>query len=149
MKKYAFIVLNYEKFWTRLCRQNRAGKANHAFVRRGTVGPKNAKQLLFYLTYPRKDIRGFADFVERKTDDATDLWESLGHESLLRSYDEYQNFLMGSKRSTFVRFKNLKEFPKPISAEVWTKIIGRERMPQIGIYITEKMANQLIVEGGA
>ena len=148
MKKYAFIVLNYEKFWNRLCRQNRAGKANHAFVRRGTVGPKNAKQLLFYLTYPRKDIRGFADFVERKTDDATDLWESLGHESLLRSYDEYQNFLLGSRRSTFVRFKNLKEFPKPISAEVWTKIIGRERMPQIGIYITEKMANQLIAEGG-
>ena len=148
MKKYAFIVLNYEKFWNRLCRQNRAGKANHAFVRRGTVGPKNAKQLLFYLTYPRKDIRGFADFVERKTDDATDLWESLGHESLLRSYDEYQNFLLGSRRSTFVRFKNLKEFPKPISAELWTKIIGRERMPQIGIYITEKMANQLIAEGG-
>ena len=149
MKKYAFIVLNYEKFWNRLCRQNRAGKANHAFVRRGTVGPKNAKQLLFYLTYPRKDIRGFADFVERKTDDATDLWESLGHESLLRSYNEYQKFMLGRRRSTFIRFKNLKEFPKPISAEVWTKIIGRERMPQIGIYITKKMANQLIAEGGA
>jgi len=149
LKKYAFIVLNYEKFWNRLCRQNRAGKSNHAFVRRGAVGPKNAKQLFFYLTHPRKDIRGFADFVERKTDDATDLWESLGHESLLRSYDEYQKFLLGSRRSTFVRFKNLKEFPKPISAEVWMKIIGRERMPQIGIYITEKMANQLIAEGGA
>ena len=124
-------------------------RKSSSFVRRGAVGPKNAKQLFFYLTHPRKDIRGFADFVEHKTDDATDLWESLGHESLLRSYNEYQKFMLGRRRSTFIRFKNLKEFPKPISAEVWTKIIGRERMPQIGIYITKKMANQLIAEGGA
>ena len=149
MKKQSFIVLNLEKFWNRLCSQNRAGKANHAFVRRGMVGPKNAEKLFFYVTHPKKDIRGYAEFVEHVTGDTKELWESLGHESLLSSYDEYQDFLQGRKKSTFVRFNKLKELSKPVTQEVWAQIIGKERMPQMGMYITETMANQLIVEGGA
>ena len=86
LKRYAFIVLNFEKFWKKLCNQNRAGKPVHVFVRKEVVGPKNAKMLFFYVTHPRKDIRGFADFIERLTGDAEDLWENLGHESLLSSY---------------------------------------------------------------
>ena len=149
MRKQAFIVLNLEKFWNRLCRQNRAGKTNHVFVRRGVVGPKSAKQLVFYVTHPRKDIRGYADFIERVTGDAKELWKSLGHESVLSSYDEYQDFLQGRKKSTFIRFKNLKELPKPVTTEAITQIIGKERMPQMGIYITEEIVNQLLAEGGA
>jgi len=148
LEKYAFIVLNFEKFWNRLCNQNRAGKSNHAFVRRGAVGPKNAKQLFFYVTNPRKDIRGYADFIERVTGDAEDLWETLGRESLLNSYDEYHSFLQGRKKATFIRFKNLKELPKPVTTNAMTQIIGKERMPQIGLYITEGMARQLIAAGG-
>jgi len=148
LEKYAFIVLNFEKFWNRLCNQNRAGKSNHAFVRRGAVGPKNAKQLFFYVTNPRKRIQGYAEFIERVTGDADALWETLGHESLLNSYDEYHDFLQGRKKATYVRFKNLKELPKPVSAEAWSQIIGKERMPQIGLYITEGMARQLIAAGG-
>jgi predicted transcriptional regulator len=147
LEKYAFIVLNFEKFWKRLCNQNRAGKTNHAFVRRGTVGPKNAKLLLFYVTNPRKDIRGYADFIERVTGDAKDLWATLGHESLLNSYDEYQDFLQGRKKATFIRFKNLKELPKPISAETWTQIIGKKRMPQKGLYRSTKISRQLLSQG--
>ena len=139
--------MNYEKFWNRLCSQNRAGKANHAFVRRGTVGPLSTKLLFFYVTHPRKDIRGFADFVERKTGDAQKLWESFGHESLLSSYDEYQKFLLGKNQATFVRFENLKEFAKPVSSKKWTKITEKERISQGGMYITETMANQLLTEG--
>ena len=97
MKKHAFIVLNLEKFWKRLCSQNRAGKFAHAFVRRGIVGPKNAKQLFFYVTHPHKDIRGYVDFVERVTGDAESLGKSLGHESLLNSYDEYNDFCREEK----------------------------------------------------
>jgi predicted transcriptional regulator len=148
LKNYAFIVLNLEKFWNRLCSQNRTGKSIHAFVRRGTVGPKNAKQLFFYVTYPRKDIQGYADFIERITGNAEDLWQSFGHESLLSSYDEYQAFLQGRKKATFVRFKNLKELPKPVTTKAMTEIIGVERMPQMGMYITETMANQLRSTGG-
>jgi predicted transcriptional regulator len=149
LNKYAYIVLNLEKFWNTLCSQNRAGKANHAFVRRGVVGPKSAEKLFFYVTHPKKDIRGYADFVEQITGDVKELWESIGHESLLSSYDEYQDFLQGRKKSTFIRFNKLKEFSKPVTKEVWTQIIGKERMPQMGMYITETMANQLIAEGGA
>jgi predicted transcriptional regulator len=149
LKRYAFIVLNLEKFWNRLCSQNRAGKSAHAFVRRGVVGPKNAKLVFFYVTYPHKDIRGYADFVERVTGDAEDLWESLGHESLLNSYDEYHDFLQGRKKATFIRLRNLRELPKPITTKRLSQIIGKEKMPQMGLYLTERMAYRLISEGGA
>jgi predicted transcriptional regulator len=149
MKNYAYVVLNLEKFWKRLCSQNRAGKSAHAFVRRGAVGPKNTKHIFFYVTHPHKDIRGYADFVERVTGNAKDLWKALGHESLLNSYDEYNDFLQGRKKATFVRFRNLKEFPKSIDTKTLAQIIGKERMPQQGMYITEKMAQQLIYAGGA
>ncbi len=149
MKRYAFIVLNLEKFWNRLCSQNRAGKQAHAFIRRGIVGPKNAKLLFFYVTHPHKDIRGFAEFVERVTGDAEKLWKSLGHESLLSSYDEYNDFLQGRKKATFIRFRNLKEFPKPVTTKAMAQTIGIERMPQMGLYLTERIAHRLISAGGA
>lgn len=149
MKRYAFIVLNLEKFWNRLCSQNRSGKQAHAFIRRGVVGPKNAKLLFFYVTHPHKDIRGFADFIERVTGDAENLWKSLGHESLLNSYNEYKDFLQGRKKATFIRFRNLNEFPNPVTTKVLSQVVGRERMPQMGLYLTERMANQLISAGGA
>ncbi len=149
MEKYAYIVLNFEKFWKRLCSQNRADKSAHAFVRRGAMGPKEAKQLFFYVTHPRKDIRGYADFVERVSGNAEDLWKALGHESLLNSYDEYNDFLQGRRKATFVRFKNLKELPKPIKAKTFAQIIGKKRMPQQGMYITKEMAQQLLSAGGA
>ncbi len=149
MKQYAFIVLNLEKFWNRLRGQNRAGKHVHAFIRRGVVGPKNAKLLFFYVTHPRKEIQGYADFIERITGDAKKLWESLGHETLLSSYDEYQDFLQGRKKATFIRFRNLKELPKPVTTKAMAQIIGKEKMPQMGIYLTETMAHQLITEGSA
>lgn len=149
MKRYAFIVLNLEKFWNRLCSQNRAGKANHAFVRRGTVGPKDAKQLFFYVTSPRKEICGYADFVERKVGNAKELWKKLSHESLLSSYEEYQDFLQGRQQATFIRFKNLRELPLPITTEVMSQVVGIERMPQMGLYITDKMVHKLLLEGGS
>jgi predicted transcriptional regulator len=149
LKKYAYIVLNLEKFWKRLCSQNRAGKSAHAFVRRGAVGPKNTKHLFFYVTHPRKDIQGYADFVERISDNAKDLWKAFGHESLLNSYDEYNDFLQGRKIATFIRFRNLKELPKPVTTKTLAQIIGKKRMPQQGMYITEEMAQQLLSAGGA
>ncbi|MDG6223659.1 MAG: hypothetical protein QCH99_10420 [Candidatus Bathyarchaeota archaeon] len=148
MQKYAFIVLNLEKFWDRLCKQNEAGKKNHAFVRRGVVGPKSTEQLFFYVTHPTKQIQGYADFVENVHGYSKDLWESLGRESLLKSYDEYTDFLQGRKTATFVRFTNLKTLPNPVPIKVLLQIIGKQRMPQMGMYITKNMTNQLLSEGG-
>ena len=85
--------------------------------------------------------------MERKTDDAKKLWESFGPESLLSSYHEYQKFLLGKNQATFVRFENLKEFLKPVSSKTWSKIIEKERIPQGGMYINEKIANQILTEG--
>jgi predicted transcriptional regulator len=149
MEKYAYIVLNFEKFWKRLCSQNRTGKSVHAFVRRGIMGPRKTKKLFFYVTHPRKEIQGYADFVERVTGNAKDLWKAFGHESLLNSYDEYNDFLQGRRKATFIRFRNLKELPKPLKAKTFAQIIGRKRMPQQGMYITEEMTQQLLAAGGA
>ena len=149
MENYAYIVLNFEKFWKRLCSQNRAGKTAHAFVRRGIMGPKKAKKLFFYVTHPHKDIQGYADFVERVSGNAKDLWKSLGDESLLNSYEEYNDFLQGRRKATFVRFRNLKELPNPIKATTFAQIIGKKRMPQQGMYVTKEMTQQLLAAGGA
>lgn len=138
-----------EKFWNRLCNQNRLGKSKHAFVRRGVVGPKNTKKLFFYVTHPRKEIRGFADFIQRVTGDSKDLWDSLKEESLLNSYEEYKEFLQGRKKATFIRFTNLKELPTPIKAETIPKIFGKKRIPQMGLYITKRIAQQLVSKGGS
>ncbi|MFA5365757.1 MAG: hypothetical protein WC325_11305 [Candidatus Bathyarchaeia archaeon] len=149
MKQYAFILLNIEKFWNRLCSQNQAGKVNHAFVRRGNVGPKLAQKLFFYVISPQKKIQGYADFVDHITGNADVLWKQYGHESLLNTYDEYKDFLQGRDKATFIRFTNLKQLPMPISAKKISEIVGVSQMPQMGIYITQETAQQLLEAGGA
>ena len=121
----------------------------HAFVRRGVISSKNAKTLFFYVTHPHKDIRGFADFIERVPRDTKDLWKSLGHESLLRSYDEYHDFLQGRKKAVFSRFRNLRELSIPVPSKVISQVTGIERMSRMGMYLMEKMTHQLMLEGGA
>ncbi len=116
----------------------------HVFVRRGLVGPKSAKLLLFYVTHPHKEIRGVGEFIERITGDSKDLWKTHGHESLLRSYEEYVDFLQGRRKATFIRFKNLRELPKPIPANVISQVTGIRKMPRMGKYIVAEMARQLI-----
>ncbi|KPV64706.1 MAG: hypothetical protein AOA66_0008 [Candidatus Bathyarchaeota archaeon BA2] len=144
LERYAYVLLNIEKYWNRLCDKNRAGKKVHTFVRRGLVGPKKAKLLLFYVTYPHKEIRGVGDFIERITGDTDDLWKTYGHESLLESYEEYMDFLQGKTKATFIRFKNLRVLAVPVPAGVISKVTGINRMPRIGKYITKEMAHQLI-----
>jgi len=136
--------LNYEKFWKSVCSQNRAGKTLHAFIRRGKVGPKKAKFLLFYVTHPVKEIRGIGEFVERITGGADDLWNAYGKETCLRSYEEYTDFLQGRQNATFIRFKNLRELPVPIPASRVSEVTGIGRMPRSGKYINEKTVSQLM-----
>jgi predicted transcriptional regulator len=116
----------------------------HVFVRRGLVGPKNAKLLLFYVTHPHKEIRGVGEFVERITGDSEGLWKAYGRESLLRSYEEYRDFLQGRRKATFIRFKNLRELPKPKPSNVISQVIGKRRMPRMGTYITKEIVDQLV-----
>jgi len=144
LERYAYVLLNIEKYWNRLCDQNRAGKNVYAFIRRGLVGPKKAKLLLFYVTHPHKEIRGVGDFIERITGDADDLWNAYGHESLLESYEEYMDFLQGRTKVTFIRFKNLRVLAAPVPASVISQVTGIGIMPRMGKYITKEMAHRLI-----
>ncbi len=143
-ERYAYILLNYEKFWKRVSRQNRAGKVLHSFIRRGRVGPKKTELVLFYVTYPSSEIRGVGEFIERITGKADDLWNTHGGETCLKSYEEYEDFLRGRSKVTFIRFKNLRELSAPIPASVIAKVTGIGRMPRSGKYINKKTANQLI-----
>jgi predicted transcriptional regulator len=74
----------------------------------------------------RKKTFRDADSIERHTGNDKDIWETLQHKSLLGSYNECQEFLQGKKESNFVRFKNLKEVPKPVTKEAWMRIIRKE-----------------------
>lgn len=143
-KRYAYILLANEKWWKRLCGQKRGGKNLQAFVRRGLVGPKNTKLILFYVTYPFKEIRGFATFIERVTGDAHDLWNSYGHEAALKSYREYLNFLQGRQKATFIRLKDLHELSTPIPSSTISKVTGINRMPRSGTYISKEIAHEMV-----
>ena len=143
-ERYAYILLAKEKWWRRLCDQKDAGKDTQAFVRRGLVGPKNAKIVLFYVTRPHKEIRGYATFLQRVTGDAEDLWRSHSHEASLSSHEEYLSFLQARQNVSFIRFRDLHELRAPVPAKTISRVTGIRRMPRSGTYISKRMAHELI-----
>lgn len=143
-KRYAYILLITAKWWDRLCDRLEAGKKFHIFVRRGVVGPKKAKELIFYVTNPFKEIRGFAQFIERVAGEADDLWRAYRNETSLRSYEEYRDFLQEKPKTTFIRFTDLKALSNPIPASVILRVAGIGRMPRGGRYISREIAQELI-----
>ena len=143
-EKYAYILLSDEKWWIRRCNKNKAGQTLQSFVRKGAVGPKDAKLILFYIKHPLREIRGSGEFLERIVGDADKLWTALGHETVFDSYQEYLTFMNGRTHATFIRFKNLQEFFTPIPVKVFSQICGVSRMPRGGKYISREMANALI-----
>jgi len=143
-EKYAYILLSDEKWWTRRISKNKAGQTLQSFVRRGSVGPKEAKLILFYIKHPLREIRGSGEFLERIVGDADKLWTTLGHETVFDSYQEYIAFMNGRTRATFIRFRNLQEFSTPIPSKAFSQVIGVSRMPRGGKYISREMANALV-----
>jgi len=143
-ERYAYILLSNEKWWNRLCSQKRSRKASHAFVRKGTVGPKKTELILFYVTYPFKEIRGSGEFVERVIGSAGNLWKDYGQETCLRSFKEYLGFLQGRTNVTFIRFKNLHVSDTSISMNDISRVTGINRMPRSGRYIDKEMTQKLL-----
>ena len=143
-EKYAYILLSDEKWWIRRISKNKAGQTLQSFVRRGAVGPKEAKLVLFYIKHPLREIRGSGEFLERIVGDVDKLWTTLGHETVFDSYQEYMNFMNGRARATFIRFRNLQEFSTPIPVKVFSRVIGVSRMSRGGRYISKETANALI-----
>lgn len=143
-EKYAYILLSDEKWWIRRISKNKAGKTLQSFVRRGAVGPKDTKLILFYIKHPLREIRGSGEFLERIVGDADKLWSALGHETVFDSYQEYVAFMNGRTRATFIRFRNLQEFSIPVPMKVVSQAIGVNQMPRGGKYISRETANALV-----
>ena len=144
-ERYAYIVLEAEKWWNRRSNQSKAGKVFQAFVRRGNVGPLNAELLLFYVKHPVREIRGKAEFVERVVGDADELWNKYGAETVFESYNEYREFLDGRQKATIIRFKNLQELTQPIAGKSFLeKIGGKVMMPRSGRYLSKELASVLV-----
>jgi predicted transcriptional regulator len=142
-ERYAYILISDEKWWNRLCEQNRSSNEVHVFVRRNRVGPLETRKLLFYVKKPIMQIRGVADFIERLAGDYKELWNTYGDETYLRTFDEYVNFLRGRKAVTFIRFTNFHELENPVSMAVISRVLGVFRVPRGGKYLNRETANQL------
>jgi predicted transcriptional regulator len=141
---YAFILVNAQKWWNRRISQNRAGKKIHAFVRRGTVGPKTAQYVLFYVNHPLREIRGRGEFIERVTGNVDELWNDYGHETVFKSYEEYSEFLQGRTKTTFIRLKDVRELSTPIPLKTISGILGVNMMPRGGRYLNKETFEKIL-----
>jgi len=141
---YAYILVEHEKWWNSRCNKNQKGMNTQAFVRRGKVGPKDAKTLLFYVKLPVGEIRGYGDFLERISGTPDELWNMYGSETVFESRDEYNDFVEGRSIVTFIRFKNLQELEKPIIWKDFSVALGIKKMPNGGRYLSRETVNSLV-----
>jgi len=141
-ERYAYILLTDSKWWERL--REEAAKEIQSFVRRGRVGPLKAEKILFYVKSPVKEIRGIGDFFERVAGDPKELWEKYGHETCLKSRQEYIQFVGNSDKVTFIRLKNLRELANPLPTEALRKKLGILRMPRGGKYLSRELLKQIV-----
>lgn len=141
---YAYILINAERWWNRRLSQSKVGKKIHTFVRRDIVGPKKARYVLFYVKHPVREIRGTGEFIERITGTADELWNDYGKETVFKSYEEYQKFLQGKIRTTFIRIKNVRELLVPIPLKRISGLLNVKRMPRGGKYLSKETFEKII-----
>jgi len=140
-ERYAYILVEHEKWWNSRSNKSQKGMNTQSFVRRGRVGPKDAKTLLFYVKLPVGEIRGYGDFVERISGTAEELWNMYGPETAFESRDEYNAFIEGRNKVTFIRFQNLQQLEKPIGWKNLSAELGIKKMPNGGRYLSRKTVN--------
>ena len=69
-------------------------------------------------------IRGIADFVECLKGNPEATWARYGRERCFKSEEEYDSFVQGRDKVTFVRFENLSELDEPTTADEISIILG-------------------------
>lgn len=143
---YAFVLVVDQKYWDRLCDRTRAGKETHFFVRGSQVGPLSTNKLLFYVTKPKMQVLGTADFVERIVGDPQELWNQYGAQSIFDSPEEYQALAANHKQVTFIKFANFAEIPNPQPKEAVNSFLGSLSWfkPK---YVNQKTAEALMTHG--
>ncbi len=126
-KGYAFILVMDEKYWNRIRQRCIDNRETLAFVRKGQVGPTRTMRVIFYVKKPIMQIRGAADFIERLKGEREEMWARYGKESCFESEEEYNSFVQGRERVTFIRFRNLLALDKPTVAEEISMVLGSLR----------------------
>ena len=142
--RYAYVLVEDEKWWNRRCTRNKTGSSVHSFVRRGKVGPKQAHKLLFYIKLPVRRIKGVSEFVERVVGSRDELWNLYGAETVFESKDEYDKFVDGRESVTLIRFRNLEELDTPVDFKAFKAATGIKKMPNGGMYISRETLSQMI-----
>jgi predicted transcriptional regulator len=97
----------------------------------------------FYIKKPAMQIRGFADFIERLKGDSDEMWARYGKESCFKTEEEYNSFIQGRDKVTFVRLKNLMELNQPKTGEEISLALGYLRGFR-GKYVDQETAETLI-----
>jgi predicted transcriptional regulator len=141
---YAYLLVEDEKWWNRRRDRSQRGSDRQAFVRRGKVGPKNAKVLLFYVKLPIGEIRGSAEFLERISGTADELWSLHGSETVFESTAEYDSFVGGRSNVTFIRLRNLQKSEKPTGWKNLSLALGIKKMPNGGMYLNRETADSIM-----
>lgn len=143
-ERYAYVLVENEKWWNRRCARNKTKNLVHSFVRRGKVGPKQAYRLLFYIKLPVKQIKGIGEFMERVIGSKDELWRLYGAETVFENRDEYDKFVSGRDSVTLIRFRKMEELDKPVDFKTLNAAAGIKKMPNGGMYISRETLSQMV-----
>ena len=143
-EKYAFVMMIRDKWWREFRSFNYEGKKVFSYVQGGWAPPKSASLIFFYVAKPVGEIAGYAEFIERKVGNAESLWDEYGHESVLRSKQQFEEFVRDKQKVSFIRFKDLHEATKPIPLNSVLILLGRRRLSRKGFYLNKETADKLI-----
>jgi predicted transcriptional regulator len=143
-ERYAYVLVEDERWWNRRRVRNKTPGVVHSFVRRGKVGPKQAARLLFYIKLPVRQIKGVGEFVERVVGSKDELWNLYGAETVFKDKDEYDKFVGARNSVTLIRFRNMEELDKPVDFKNFNVAAGIKRMPNGGLYISREALSQMV-----
>jgi len=142
-EKHAFVMMIQDRWWRRFLQRKQQGKITHSYVQKGLAPPKYGSAILFYVTKPVGEMAGYAELIERQAGNAEKMWDKYGHESVLKSKEQFEEFMGGRTQASFIRFKNLKKASKPISLTNLLMLLGIKKMSRKGFYVDRKTADKL------
>jgi len=142
--KYGFVIMIQDKWWQGFLQRHREGKTVHSYIRTGFAPPKEASLLFFYVAKPVGEIAAFAEFVERRIGSPDEVWSEHGAESVLKSKEQFEEFIGDGQRVSFIRFKNVREAAKPIPLSNLNLLLGVKRLSRKGFYLDKATSNKLI-----
>ncbi|MBS7659808.1 hypothetical protein KEJ28_03855 [Candidatus Bathyarchaeota archaeon] len=141
---YGFIMMIRDKWWIRFCYFAHEGRRIHSYVSGPRAAPKWAFMLLFYVPKPVRELRGYAEFIERKVGDPEELWIKHGCETVFSSKEDYFRFIRGWRKVSFIRFKNFREAVNPMPFTNLCLLLGVKRLARRGFYIDREMVDKIV-----